>query len=246
LLNGEILPYYQPIVTMGDRRVKGFEALARWESPSNGLTQPNSFISLAARAGLLDELFDVILNDVASSWLRTFSFGVEPENQPYVSINVDPHSLTANDFAVRVLRTLSGYRMPPEKLVLEITEASLVDPKTMVQLTELRASGVRIAVDDFGTGYSSLSQLRDVPIDIIKVDRSFLSHDDETAEKPSMLRTILQMGNSAGLVLIVEGIETPEWERSLQELGYTLGQGFLYGKAVPVAEAKNLFFSDKP
>jgi diguanylate cyclase (GGDEF)-like protein len=246
LLNGEILPYYQPIVTMGDRRVRGFEALARWESPSNGLTQPNSFISLAARAGLLDELFDVILNDVASSWLRTFSVGVAPENQPYVSINVDPNSLAAKDFALRVLRTLSGARMPPEKLVLEITEASLVDPQTVAQLTELRASGVRIAVDDFGTGYSSLSQLRDVPIDIIKVDRSFLSHDDESEEKPSMLRTILQMGDSAGLVLIVEGIETPEWERSLQELGYTLGQGFLYGKAVPVAEAKNLFFSDKP
>ena len=234
LLAGEVIPYLQPIVSLGTRKVEGFEALARWHSPELGLLTPDRFLPLAIQGGLLDELFEVILSSIAGHW-KEFSAKYPGT---YVSVNVDPKTLRLTNFADLVTSELNRSEMDLGSLVLEITEQSLADSSRVEQLESLRQRGVRISLDDFGTGYSSLSQLSTLPIDILKVDRSFLSGGTNNSSG-DMLRTIRQMADVANLRVVVEGIETEQVAKDLWGMGFESGQGYLFGKPANLFEGNN-------
>lgn len=225
LLAGDVVPFLQPIVNLETRQIEGYEALARWKTKDRGVVSPNNFIPIAVQGGLLDELFEVILENVTEHWMKF----TEGNPGVYVSVNVDPKTLQVTDFADRVLNEISRSHLDPSLLVLEITEQSLVDNSRIEQLESLRKIGVRISLDDFGTGYSSLSRVSSLPVDIIKVDRSFIS-DGVDGAPGEMLRTIRQMALGAKLKVVVEGIETEETAQVLNEMGFDSGQGYLFGR----------------
>lgn len=225
LLNGELIPFLQPIVSLETRAVEGYEVLARWDKPGVGIVSPADFIPLATQGGLLDELFQVMLDNVASKWPSVSS----GNGSAYFAINVDPKTLEMTDFAELVLQGLRRNNVSPENLVLEITEQSLVDDLRVGELNTLRRAGIRIALDDFGTGYSSLSRLAALPIDILKVDRSFIS-GGISGQPGAMLQTIKEMAAGAALRVVVEGIEDEDVAQGLLALGFQSGQGYLFGK----------------
>lgn len=225
LLAGEVVPFLQPIVNLQTRVVEGYESLARWKTPDRGTLRPAEFLPIASQGDLLDELFEVVLEALGQSWPK---FAVN-KSDFYVSVNVDPKTLEVTDFAERLHEELARHEIDPHSIVIEITEQSLVDPARIAELEKVRLQGIRIALDDFGTGYSSLAQLAALPIDILKVDRSFVVEGTADAAG-EMLRTILQMASTANLKVIVEGIETEELAQALLHMGFESGQGYLFGK----------------
>lgn len=226
MLGGEVTPFLQPIVNLKTRELEGYEALARWKSNDRGVVTPDIFMPLVNQGGMLDELFQTVLEYAAKNWSRL----PKVQEGPYLSVNVDPKTLQVLDFADWVIGVLLRTKFDPKLLVLEITEQSLIDKSRIAELEKLRALGVRIALDDFGTGYSSLSQLASLPIDILKVDRGFIVDGLEGASG-EMLRTIRQMATSARLKVVVEGVETEATAVTLSQFGFENGQGYLFGKA---------------
>ena len=224
--NAELVLHYQPIVDLDLGRVAGFEALARWQHPSRGLLGPGEFIPLAEETGLIVPLGRWVLREAARQaalWAGA----------PYLSVNVAGAQLEQPGFVDEVAGALRDGGLDPARLVLEVTESSLVGDLEAERLQSLRRLGVRLAIDDFGTGYSSLSYLRRFPMDVLKIDRSFTR---DACEDSALLNAIVAMGESLGLVLIPEGIEEPEQAEALRSLGCRLGQGYLFGRPVPASE----------
>jgi diguanylate cyclase (GGDEF)-like protein len=224
--NQELVLHYQPIVDLDLGRVAGFEALVRWQHPERGLLGPGEFIPLAEETGLIVGLGRWVLREAcrqAAQWAGA----------PYLSVNVAGAQLEQPGFVTEVESALSGGGLCADRLVLEVTESSLVDDLEAERLQALRRLGVRLAIDDFGTGYSSLSYLRKFPMDVLKIDRSFTR---DACEDSALLHAIVAMGESLGLVLVPEGIEEPEQADVLRALGCRLGQGFLFGRPVPAEE----------
>ena len=224
--NEELVLHYQPIVDLDLGRVAGFEALVRWQHPERGLLGPGEFIPLAEETGLIVPLGRWVLREAcrqATQWAGA----------PYLSVNVAGAQLEQPGFLAEVESALSDGGLCPERLMLEVTESSLVDDLEAERLQALRRLGVRLAIDDFGTGYSSLSYLRKFPMDVLKIDRSFTR---DACEDSALLNAIVAMGESLGLVLVPEGIEEPEQADALRALGCRLGQGFLFGRPVPAEE----------
>ncbi len=224
--NEELVLHYQPIVDLDLGRVAGFEALVRWQHPERGLLGPGEFIPLAEETGLIVPLGRWVLRE--SCRQATLWAGA-----PYLSVNVAGAQLEQPGFLVEVESALTDGGLCPERLVLEVTESSLVDDLEAERLQALRRLGVRLAIDDFGTGYSSLSYLRKFPMDVLKIDRSFTR---DACEDSALLNAIVAMGESLGLVLVPEGIEEPEQADALRALGCRLGQGYLFGRPVPAEE----------
>jgi diguanylate cyclase (GGDEF)-like protein len=224
--NEELRLHYQPIVDLDLGRVAGFEALVRWQHPVRGFLGPGKFIPLAEETGLIVPLGRWVLREAARQaalWAGA----------PYLSVNVASAQLEQPGFVDEVASALSDGGLEPSRLVLEVTESSLVGDFEAERLQVLRRLGVRLAIDDFGTGYSSLSYLRRFPMDVLKIDRSFTR---DACEDSALLEAIVAMGESLGLVLIPEGIEEPEQADALRALGCRLGQGFLFGRPVPAEE----------
>ena len=224
--NDELRLHYQPIVDLDLGRVAGFEALVRWQHPVRGFLGPGEFIPLAEETGLIVPLGRWVLREAARQaalWAGA----------PYLSVNVAGAQLEQPGFVDEVASALRDGGLEPSRLVLEVTESSLVGDLEAERLQALRALGVRLAIDDFGTGYSSLSYLRRFPMDVLKIDRSFTR---DAGEDNALLEAIVAMGESLGLVLIPEGIEEPEQADALRALGCRLGQGFLFGRPVPAEE----------
>ncbi len=224
--NEELRLHYQPIVDLDLNRVAGFEALVRWQHPVRGFLGPGEFIPLAEETGLIVPLGRWVLREAARQaalWAGA----------PYLSVNVASAQLEQPGFVDEVAAALSDGGLEPSRLVLEVTESSLVGDLEAERLQALRRLGVRLAIDDFGTGYSSLSYLRRFPMDVLKIDRSFTR---DACEDNALLEAIVAMGESLGLVLIPEGIEEPEQADALRALGCRLGQGFLFGRPVPAEE----------
>jgi diguanylate cyclase (GGDEF)-like protein len=222
----EIEAYYQPIVALDTGRVVGLEALARWRHPVRGLVLPESFIPLAEESGFMPPIGRTVLRlacEQLGAWRSRHRF----HQDLMVSVNLSQSELRSPNLTSDVKEILAGTGIPPDRLILEITETSAMqDPADAIdKLRELRLLGVRIALDDFGTGYSSLSQLSDVPIDMLKIAKPFV---DRIESDSTFVDTILRLAANLGLEVVAEGIETCEQAEKLRSFGCALGQGFYY------------------
>jgi diguanylate cyclase (GGDEF)-like protein/PAS domain S-box-containing protein len=236
---GELLVHYQPVVDMVSGAVSGFEALVRWQHPERGLVQPSGFIPFAEQSGLITEIGTHVLETAcreASGWLAAC-----PDTRPTMSVNLSPNQLLEPDLAQRVGDILDRTGLPPELLCLEITEGALMhDPLAAIDaLRSLREIGLRLAVDDFGTGYSSLAYLQRFPIDILKVDQSFVSDLTGAPDSP-MVSAIVRLALTLGVTPLAEGIETPEQAELLVSFGCRLAQGYLFGHPADAATSLDL------
>jgi diguanylate cyclase (GGDEF)-like protein/PAS domain S-box-containing protein len=227
---------YQPQFSISQPdTILGAEVLIRWRHPTHGLLRPAKFIPLLEDTGIINQVGEWILRS-ACAQLRTWLHLTD--QLPRLAINIAPHQLTAPDFVEMVLTILADYALPPSCLELEITESSLMqdEARAVEVLTKLHAAGVNIAMDDFGTGYSSLSYLRRLPVNTLKIDRSFIRQIPHAISDCELTRAIIAMGRSLNLRVVAEGVETNEQLAYLRELGCDGVQGFLLGRPMPAAD----------
>jgi diguanylate cyclase (GGDEF)-like protein/PAS domain S-box-containing protein len=235
---GHFLLQYQPIVDLTNDEPVGFEALVRWHHPSQGVIAPAEFIEVAEESGLIVPIgrwvLDQALHTVAQ-WRRV----LPRVRQPYVSVNVSVRQFREAGFVEQILHSLEYAGVPPQALMLEITESLLVGDHETIwhDLAVLREHGVRVAIDDFGTGYSSLGYLRQRPIDVVKIDKMFIDGMVESDQQRALVDGIISLAQSQGLTVIAEGIEDPAHRDLLARLGCPLGQGFLFSSPVDGTEA---------
>jgi diguanylate cyclase (GGDEF)-like protein len=226
----ELVVEYQPVVDLASGAVVGLEALVRWNHPSRGLLQPASFIALAEETGAIIDIGAWVLEAAA----RQATVWQQHRHAPdlWVAVNVSVCQLEAPGFAENVAAVLATNRLDPANLVLEITESLLADPHggAPAALGVIRRLGVRIALDDFGTGYSSINYLRQLPVDIIKIDRSFTVDTCSGGAGTALLEGIVAMAERLHLEVIPEGIECMEQLAGLRAMGCRIGQGFLLGR----------------
>jgi diguanylate cyclase (GGDEF)-like protein len=231
IAGGQLRAVYQPIVQLETGRLTGVEALVRWLHPERGWLAPMDFIPLAEESGLIDEIDRWMLRTActhAAGWVRD---GLLEK----VTVNVSSRELLNADYADRVLEILAETGLAAEHLILEITETNLdADTADVVgTLRDLRAKGVRIAIDDFGTGFSSLSRLDRLPVDVLKIDRSFVAAIQDQLGDTPLVAAVIALGHALGLTLVAEGIEDVHQRERLAELGCDEGQGFLFGRPMP-------------
>ena len=226
--------HYQPIVDLGDGTMVGVEALIRWNDPGGGLVPPGEFIPLAEEMGLIEAIGDWVVEELARQDAAWRAEGLDVE----MSFNLSPRQLWRPDIATRILSRLAANNVDPTKTIVEVTESTaMTDPdRTLRILWDLHSRGLRLAIDDFGTGYSSLSRLKHMPVDILKIDRSFVRdvHADEQAG--NMVKAIIQLADGLGMTPLAEGIETEREWQFLLESGCRLGQGFFFCRPVPAAD----------
>jgi diguanylate cyclase (GGDEF)-like protein/PAS domain S-box-containing protein len=250
LERGELTLHYQPIIDLTTQTVCGMEALVRWEHPSQGLVSPVRFIPIAEQTGLIVPLGLWVLEEACRQtkcWQEMF----RPEEPLVMNVNVSARQLQQPDFVDQVRAVLDRVGLPPECLKLEITESVMMqDIETnVVRLNALRALGIRLAVDDFGTGYSSMSVLSDLPVDTLKIDRSFVSRLGNSAEAEAIVQAIITLAKTMGLSVTSEGIETDSQCDRLQQYGSEEGQGYLFSKPLAKSAADNFLaerFSASP
>jgi sensor c-di-GMP phosphodiesterase-like protein len=222
----EIEMFYQPIVSLGDGKIVGAEALVRWRQSNGGFLSPDTFIPLAEQTGLMPQLTKLIIEKVfedMGSWLKT-----HPEQ--HVSINLEPSDLLTATVPQQIEGLLTQWQLSSSQIALELTERGFADPATsMPTISALRNAGHAIYIDDFGTGYSSLSYLQNLDVDIIKIDKSFV----DALEYKNMTTHIVEMAKALKLAMVAEGIETEGQLAWLYQHGVQYGQGWLYSKALP-------------
>ncbi len=230
LERGELRVAYQPIVDLASAAITGAEALMRWNHPKHGAVAPTDFIPLAEENGLILELGRWILES-ACRQARAWQEATGRETLS-ISVNLSGRQIVDPDLAADVGRILAESGLAPPTLTLEMTESVLVQDveATVGTLQALKALGVRLAIDDFGTGYSSLSYLRQFPIDILKIDRSFISSLDGSTDSMALVRSILNLSSTLRLETVAEGIEESEQRDVLRELGAQQGQGYLFAR----------------
>ena len=228
---GELVVHYQPIVELRTGFLHGFEALVRWNQPERGLLLPSEFIPFAEETGLIDEISDYVLTvacEQMAAWHRLYGDPI-----PTMAVNVAPRQLLDGSFPARVEAALAVHHLDASRLTLEITEGALMrEPaSTARRLERLRQLGVRIAVDDFGTGYSAFAYLQQFPVDVLKIDRSFVT---EMLTRPglSLAGAIVQIARTLDLVPIAEGVENQAQADALDAVGCELAQGFHFGRPV--------------
>jgi diguanylate cyclase (GGDEF)-like protein len=226
----QIEVHYQPIVRFDTGRTVGYEALARWTDPDLGPVPPAEFIPVAEDHGLVVQLGRNVLLQAcweAASWFDQAG-GVPPD----ISVNISAHQLSDPQLTADVRAALSVSGLAPGRLCLEVTESVLMDDvgANVAVLDDLRSAGVRLVIDDFGTGYSSLNYLRRLPVDGIKIDRSFVTELGIGTDDDAIVDAIIHLGHSLGLTITAEGVETPEQAAILSKLGCDTAQGYLYGR----------------
>ncbi|OYU34883.1 EAL domain-containing protein [Novosphingobium sp. PASSN1] len=233
LPRGEFVPYYEKQVDLETGEITGFEMLARWISPQHGVVGPDLFIPVAEEIGLIGELSEALI-------ARALEDARDWDPRLTLSVNISPLQLRDPWFAQRLLKLLVTARFPPARLEVEVTETCLHENIGVVRslITSLKNQGIRISLDDFGTGYSSLAQLRTLPFDRIKIDRSFVSSLGQNADSASIVEAISSLGRGMSLPITAEGIETPEVLAALRGFGQFKGQGYLYGKPASAADVR--------
>jgi len=227
--------HYQPQVCLPDGRLRGVEALARWRHPQLGEISPARFIVLAEQCGLIDALGRWVLQEASrqlADWRRR---GLAV---PAISINLSPSNFHDPGLPATIARTLAQHGIRPAELMLEITESVLMDttPAFLKILREVHELGVLLSMDDFGTGFSSLSHLHRLPVQELKLDRSFVFDLEHDAASRTLSDAVLRLGESLQLSVVAEGIETEAQRRILMQMGYRLGQGYLFSAPLPPAE----------
>ncbi|MFI7540518.1 putative bifunctional diguanylate cyclase/phosphodiesterase [Actinoplanes sp. NPDC049599] len=231
---GQFRMVYQPIVELPHGRLRAVEALVRWDHPERGMISPDRFIPAAEHNGLIIELGEWILRTAcaqAVEWLA--DWGTQAPSK--ISVNVSARQLAQPGFAAVVARTLAETGLPVDRLTVEVTETAVFGGGQAVQtLNELHELGVRIALDDFGTGHSSLGLLQQVPVDVLKVDKSFVDNITMAGRHAVIATALIRVSEGLGLSAVAEGVETAEQAAELYRLGYQLAQGYHFGK--PVAE----------
>jgi EAL domain-containing protein (putative c-di-GMP-specific phosphodiesterase class I) len=233
---GELRVMYQPLVRLLGRDIVGVEALLRWDHPTRGTVRPVDFIPLAETTGAILEMGDWVLRESLSQ-LRAWDAAV-PQHRLSMSVNVSPRQLADPEFVTRAADALSASGLDPSRVTLEITEASFgEDAETMIaRLHELKALGVMLAIDDFGTEYSSLSKLRQIPVDTLKIDKSFVDGIADDQAERALTAAIVSLASSLDKSAVAEGIETEGQRSQLLLLGVELGQGYLFSRPVPPEE----------
>ncbi|HEX2903236.1 MAG TPA: EAL domain-containing protein [Jatrophihabitans sp.] len=238
LTRSELVLHYQPTIDLPTGRVVGFEALVRWQHPSRGMLGPNVFIPIAEQSGLIQPLGTWVLREAIAAAAGMQRVGVRPS----MSVNVSSQQLVQDDFVPLVLQTLADASLPSDRLVLEITETVVLRDLDQVapRLAALRERGVRIAIDDFGTGYSSLAYLSQLPVDVLKVDKSFIDKVTVDAHDASLAEAIISLGQSMHFTTVAEGVEQKDQASWLLEARCDLGQGYLWSKPVDLDSAHRI------
>jgi diguanylate cyclase (GGDEF)-like protein/PAS domain S-box-containing protein len=239
LKNGEFFLYYQPVFSLETGVIKGFEALIRWQHPQRGLVLPGDFIEIAEETGLIVPIGRWILH-TACQQLATWQYQF-PAQPLRISVNLSVKQLQEL-LLPQLEEVLTTYNLQGDSLVIEITESMLVQnvEATSDLLNRVKAKGINLSIDDFGTGYSSLSYLHQLPVDTLKIDRSFISPAGLDVRKQVIAKSIIGLSNLLELKAIAEGIETPQQLEWLKKLGCELGQGFLFSPPLPAAQATEL------
>ncbi|MGD0454967.1 MAG: bifunctional diguanylate cyclase/phosphodiesterase [Solirubrobacteraceae bacterium] len=236
---GQLFLLYQPIFDLARQRMVGVEALVRWRHPQRGVVPPASFIPLAEESRLIVPIGRWVLGEAcrqAAAWsAEGLALGI--------SVNVSAYQLNRREFAEDVRAALESSGIAPSSLTLEITETALVRdvPAACERLQEVKALGVRVAIDDFGTGYASLSHLQRMPVDILKIDKSFVAALNDGGQSRELLAAILGVGQSLSLSVVAEGIEEHDQRATLEEMGCEMAQGFLLGHPGPPRDIEGLF-----
>ncbi|MBV7415697.1 bifunctional diguanylate cyclase/phosphodiesterase [Aeromonas sp. sif2433] len=217
---------YQPMTDLASDRLSGLEALVRWQHPSEGVISPARFIPVAEECGLIERLGEWVMRTACQQGQRWLANGL---SVPRLSVNVSVREMRALDYVERVAAILAETGFPPALLELEVTESIIQSVDQSLQLfTRLKALGVQIAIDDFGTGFSSLSLLKSLPIDRIKIDRTFVQALPDDKHSRELCRTIVHLAGSLGMAVTAEGIETQSQRQFLQSLRCEEGQGYLF------------------
>ena len=232
---GEFVPYYQPLVEFGSGRIRGLEMLARWHHPAGGVVGPEIFIPVAEETGRIGAL---------SEHLMALAFTEAKDWDPSLtlSVNISPKQMADPWLPHKILKLLHETGFPASRLEIEITESSLVEDIEVAQaiVTSLKNQGIRLSLDDFGTGYSSLAHLRALPFDRIKIDRSFVLALNKDPDSWTIVKTIANLGESLGVPITVEGVESAAIELRVRGLGCELGQGWFFGQPASASHTRQL------
>ena len=242
LERGQFEVFYQPIVNMGDERIVSIESLIRWHHPTRGLVTPDRFISLAEQTGLIVPIGRWVLREACQQLSRWQS--QMPQTAPRtVSVNLSARQLHDPDLVSDVMAAIAESGLKPWQLTLELTESMMIDEfeRASRVLEQLRSSRVQIAIDDFGTGFSSLSYLRRLPVDIIKIDRSFVAEMRNSTTAEALVRMVIDLAKVLDLRTVAEGIEDEAQAEQLSTLLCDEGQGYFFARPQPAAEIKALF-----
>ncbi len=233
--SGQIVPWFEQQVDLATGAIIGFELLARWEHPEQGIIEPARFISIAEESGLIGELSMSVMRSAleeARNWDPSLLLGV----------NISPAQLRDPWLAQKIVKLLTEMNFPAERLEVEITEAALFENPGFATaiIASLKNQGIRVALDDFGTGYSSLTHLRALPLDRIKIDRSFILRMTSDPEAATLVRMIIALAASLDIPAMAEGVENPEILAMLSGLGCTIGQGWHFGRPIPARATRAL------
>jgi EAL domain-containing protein (putative c-di-GMP-specific phosphodiesterase class I) len=230
--NGEFLMYYQPIYRLGDGELSGVEALIRWQHPDKGLVPPDQFIPLAEETGLIVPIGKWVMEESCREAIILQRASPSRTKPITMSVNLSARQLQEPELVHDVAAVLRESGIEPETLVVEITESVMMADTdfSVTRLKELKMLGVSLAVDDFGTGYSSLNYIRRFPIDILKVDKSFIDGIAEGGEESALTEAILQLAHVLKLRAVAEGIESKDQFDRLIELHCEMGQGYLFAR----------------
>jgi diguanylate cyclase (GGDEF)-like protein/PAS domain S-box-containing protein len=226
--------FYQPVVELSTGRMTGVEALIRWIESDGTIIGPNDFIPLAEELGLIEAIGDWVVNEIVYQGNAWNELGMDLE----IAFNLSPRQFWQPDLSSRIIEQIVGGGLDPARVMVEITETSaMIDPDRAQEiLWALSNGGLQLGIDDFGTGYSSLSRLREMPVDVLKIDRSFVDKVDRDPQAASIVSAFIELGRGLGMTTLAEGIETRGEHEFLVARGCPLGQGFLFSKPVPPEE----------
>jgi diguanylate cyclase (GGDEF)-like protein/PAS domain S-box-containing protein len=228
---GELRLHYQPIVALHDGQLTGAEALVRWEDPAHGLVPPGEFIPIAEETGLIDAIGDWVIEELCQQALRWAAAG----HRPRLSFNLSPRQLRRTDLVSSISECIAAHGLRPQQFCAELTETAVMSDahRHRSLLDELHEAGLTIAIDDFGAGHSSLARLRDLPVQVLKVDRAFLDKVPDDQGSAAIVAAILALAEALDMTTIVEGIETDQQLAFLRDHRCPFGQGYLLGRPIP-------------
>jgi len=231
---GQIMLYYQPVIEIATRRVKGAEALARWAHPSRGTLAPDAFLEQVVNDGLMQSLTDFVVTTGIAQAAKWHKAG----DNLTLSMNITASTLLDLDLPDHIVSLCKKHDLPSDKLILEVTETEAMRDvtRTMDVLLRMRIRNIGVSIDDFGTGHSSLQELQRMPFSELKIDKSFISNMATNKDSAVIVNSIIDLGQNLGLKIIAEGVEDEATWQSLADKGCNYAQGYLMGKPMPADE----------